>query len=79
MAYALRKELDAPLNTAASPHFKISQIVITQLTDFRWKVSIFSPKRCELTQTFNNPDALGLWLNDVSRLHTWAQHEGVGL
>lgn len=59
--------------------YKISQIVITQTTDFRHKVAIFSPDRCETVQTFSNPDAMWIWVNDISRLHTWAQIEGVGL
>jgi hypothetical protein len=65
----------------ASPgrHYKISQIVITQTNDFRWKVAIFSPGQCEQVRVFQNPDAMGIWLNDVSRLHTWAQIDGVGL
>jgi hypothetical protein len=67
-------------------HYKISQIVITQLTDFRWKVAIFTPPspeypqgRCIESAPFNNHDKMLLWLSDVSRLHTWAQIEGVGL
>jgi hypothetical protein len=60
-------------------HYKISQIVITQTSDFRWKVAIFSPGQCEQVRVFQNPDAMGIWLNDISRLHTWAQIEGVGL
>lgn len=60
-------------------HYKISQIVITQTGDFGWKVAIFSPTRCELVKVFNNPDAMWIWVNDVSRLHTWAQIDGVGL
>lgn len=60
-------------------HYKISQVVITQTTDFRFKVAVFSPSRCEIVQTFSNPDAMWIWVNDVSRLHTWAQIEGVGL
>jgi hypothetical protein len=60
-------------------HYKISQIVITQTNDFRWKVAIFSPGQCEQVRVFQNPDAMGIWLNDISRLHTWAQIEGVGL
>ena len=62
-----------------SRHYKISQIVINQTTDFRWKVMIFSPKRCELVQVFSNPDAMSIWLNDISRLHTWALVNPVGL
>lgn len=67
--------------TAASPggHYKISQIVITQTGDFRWKVAIFSKHRCELVRVFGSPDAMGIWMNDVSRLHTWEQINGVGL
>ncbi len=79
MAYALRKEVDAQSNTAASHHYKISQIVTTQTKDFRWKVAVFSPDRCEIVQTFSNPDAMWIWVNDISRLHTWAQIDGVGL
>lgn len=60
-------------------HYKISQVVITQTRDFRWKVAVFSPTRCETVQTFSSPDRMWLWVNDVSRLHTWAQIEGVGL
>jgi hypothetical protein len=65
----------------ASPgrHYKISQIAITQTKDFRWKVAIFSPSQCEMVQTFNNPDAMAIWLNDIARLHTWALIDGVGL
>jgi hypothetical protein len=60
-------------------HYKISQIVITQTTAFGWKVTIFSPQQVELVRTFQSPDAMSIWLNDVARLHTWAQIEGVGL
>ena len=60
-------------------HYKISQIVICQTDDFRWKVMIFSPAHCELVKVFNNPDAMGLWINDVARLHTWALVAPVGL
>lgn len=60
-------------------HYKISQIVITQLPDFSHKVAVFSRGKCELVKTFSNPDKMWLWVSDVSRLHTWAQIEGVGL
>ena len=60
-------------------HYKISQIVITQLPDFSHKVAVFSPKQCELVKTFSSPDKMWLWVSDVSRLHTWAQIDGVGL
>lgn len=60
-------------------HYKISQIVLTQTSDFRFKIAIFSREKCELVRTFQSPDAMSIWLNDVARLHTWAQIEGVGL
>lgn len=65
----------------ASPgrHYKISQIVITQTADFRWKVMVFSRKQCEQVQVFSSPDAMSIWINDVSRLHTWALIDPVGL
>lgn len=75
-----------PTVASQGRHYKISQIVITQLTDFRWKVAIFTPPcpeypqgRCMEAEPFNNPDKMWIWVNDVSRLHTWEQHEGVGL
>lgn len=60
-------------------HYKIHQIVVCQTTDFRWKVAVFSRERCEVVGVFNNPDAMSVWLNDVSRLHTWTLIDPVGL
>jgi hypothetical protein len=60
-------------------HYKIHQIVVCQTTDFRWKVAVFSRDRCELVGVFSNPDAMSVWLNDVSRLHTWTLIDPVGL
>lgn len=71
---------------ALSRHYKISQIVITQTKDFRWKVAIFTPPSPDYPQgsciesvLFTSPDKMWLWVSDVSRLHTWAMIEGVGL
>lgn len=67
-------------------HYKISQIVITQTTDFHWKVTIFTPPsqefpqgRCMESVLFASPDKMWLWVSDVARLHTWAMIERVGL
>lgn len=70
---------DGPIPESPGSRYKISQIVVTQTQDFRWKVAIFSPRQCELVRTFQSPDAMGIWLNDVARLHTWERIEGVGL
>jgi hypothetical protein len=32
-----------------------------------------------LVRTFQSPDAMSIWLNDVARLHTWAPMEPIGL
>lgn len=60
-------------------HYKISQIVITQTKDFRWKVNVFSRERCELVEVFSSPDKMWLWVSDMARLHTWSLIDGVGL
>ena len=70
---------DGPPKPNQKRHYKIAQIVVTQTTDFRFKVAVFSRQHCEQVQTFSNPDSMWIWITDVSRLHTWEQHEGVGL
>jgi hypothetical protein len=59
--------------------FQIVQIVIAQTTDFRWKVMVFSKGRCEKVEVFTDPDAMTIWVNDVSRLNNWFRGEPVGL
>jgi hypothetical protein len=60
-------------------HYKISQIVKTITSDFRWKVAVFSRERCEVVQTFSSQEKATVWIDDVSRNHTWVPIEAIGL
>lgn len=60
-------------------HYKISQIVTTITSDFRWKVAVFSRDRCEIVQTFGSQEKAAVWIDDVSRNHTWVPMEAIGL
>ncbi len=60
-------------------HYKISQIVTTVTSDFRVKVAVFSPTSCEVVQTFSSQEKAAVWIDDVSRNHTWVPMEPVGL
>jgi hypothetical protein len=60
-------------------HYKISQIVTTITSDFRWKVAVFSRERCEVVQTFSSQEKAAVWIDDVSRNHTWVPMEAIGL
>jgi hypothetical protein len=60
-------------------HYKISQIVTTVTSDFRWKVAVFSREHCEIVQTFSSQEKAAVWIDDVSRNHTWIPMEAIGL
>jgi hypothetical protein len=60
-------------------HYKISQIVTTVTSDFRVKVAVFSPTSCEVVQTFSSQEKAAVWIDDVSRNHTWVPMEPIGL
>jgi hypothetical protein len=60
-------------------HYAITQIVTTITSDFRWKVAVFSRERCEIVQTFSSQEKAAVWIDDVSRNHTWVPMEAIGL